>query len=397
MREVLAIPPFRRFFLASLITQAGDQVHRIALYVLVYQLTGSTAAVAAVLSAQLLVNTFLSPFLATWVERRERTRLFVLTQVVQGLLVLLIPALGTRNLLFLWFLVFAVHLFQRMEYPLIAAMTPELVPKEHLDAANGLVSFSQRFSEVAVVGLAGLLVAAVGPVPAFYLNALSFFLAAFLLLGLPRIHPPKGEGGHYWQQLKEGFAFIFKNPTVRRAIAALFVVALLGSVEGVLGVALALGPLNVGSEGYGVIEMVLALGAVLGAVWVPTWTRRWDREWVLALAFFLFGLTVASVGLIPVFLWVVVAYFLGGIFNQAFLVPVRSLLQLETPKAMLARVFGVVGSVIGTAVLIGVMGGGVVADRIGVLTTYLLAGTGITLVGAYLILAKLRDRRARPR
>ncbi len=397
MRAVLTIPAFRRFFIASLITQAGDQVHRIALFVLVYELTGSTAMVAAVLSAQLLVNVFLSPFLAAWAEHRERRGLFVASQVIQGVLVLLIPLVGTKSLLLLWGIVFAAHIFQRLEYPLIAAITPELVPEEHLDEANGLVSFTRRFSEVAVVGLAGVLVATIGPVSAFYLNAASFFMAALLLLGLPHIPPPAAERGSYLEEVKEGFAFLLTHPLLRRVVGALFVAALLGSVENVLGVALALGVLKVGSQGYGAIEMALALGAVLGAIWVPLWTRRIDRELVFSYSFLLFGLGIASVALWPVFPWVVVAYFLSGLFNQGFLVPVRSLLQLETPKQLVTRVFGAVGSVTGTAVLLGVMGGGVVADLIGVLATYLLAGMGVALVGVYLIAAKLKNRFIPPR
>ncbi len=397
MREVLAVPAFRRFFIASLITLAGDQLHRVALYVLVYRMTGSTASVAAVLSAQLVVDVLLSPLLATWAERRERRGLFVASQLVQGVLVLFIPLYAAQNLYLLWALVFAIHIFQKLEYPLIAAMTPELVPAHLLDEANALVAFAKRFSEVAVVGFAGLLVAAVGPILAFYLDALSFFVAALLLLGLPRIEPPALGEGSYWQQVKEGFAFLFRHPRLRRVIGALFTAALLGSVENVLGVALALGVLGVGSAGYGVIEMALALGAVLGAIWIPRWTRRFGRERVFAYSFLLFGLGIASVGLVPVFFWAVAAYFLSGLFNQGFLVPLRSMLQLDTPKHLVTRVFGAVGSVSGTAVLIGVMGGGVVADRIGVLPTYLLAGLGVALVGVYLILAARGETPASPR
>jgi len=387
MREVLAIPAFRRFFLASLITLAGDQLHRIALFVLVYQLTGSTAMVAAVLSAQLVVDVLLSPLLATWAEQRERRGLFVISQMTQGLLVLLIPMYGVSNLYVLWALVFAIHIFQKLEYPLIAAMIPELVPERLLDEANGLVAFAKRFSEVAVVGFAGLFVAAVGPVLAFYFDSLSFFVTALLLAGLPKIEPPRQVHKSYWEQVREGFSFIYRHPLLRRVIGALFAAALLGSVENVLGVALAMGILNVGSAGYGVIEMALALGAVLGAVWVPRWTRRFGRERVFAYSFLMFGLGIASVGFLPYFSWAVAAYFLSGVFNQGFLVPIRSILQVETPKHLITRVFGAVGSVSGTAVLMGVMGGGVVADRIGVLTTYLLAGGGVALVGFYLLLA----------
>jgi len=382
----LGIPAFRRLFIASFITLAGNQLHRIALFVLVYQMTGSTASVAAVLSAQLVVDVFLSPLLATWAERQERRNLYVLSQIIQGLLVLLIPLGGAQNLYLLWFLVFAIHIFQKLEYPLIAAITPEIVSVHLLDEANGLLASAQRFAEVAVVGLAGFLVAAVGPLFAFYIDALTFFVSAWLLLGLPRMEPSKELSGDYWAQVKEGFFFIFQHPVLRRVLGALFVAALLGSVENVLGVALAVDVLGVGSAGYGVVEMALALGAVLGAIWVPQWTRSWGRELVFAISFLLFGLGIASIGLIPVFAWAVVAYFLSGVFNQGFLVPLRSLLQVETPRHLVARVFGAVGSISGTAVLIGIMGGGVVADWIGVLPTYIVAGLGVTLVGIYLLL-----------
>ncbi len=391
MREVLAIPAFRRFFIASLITLAGDQLHRIALFVLVYQKTGSTASVAAVLSAQLVVDVFLSPLLATWAERKERRGLYVASQLIQGFLVLLIPLWGVQSLYRLWGLVFVIHVFQKLEYPLIAAITPELVPQSLLDEANGLLASAQRFAEVAVVGLAGLLVAAIGPIFAFYLDALSFFVTALLLQGLPRMEPSLRGGGSYWAQVKEGFRFIYQHPVLRRVLGALFIAALLGSVENVLGVALAVSVLKVGSAGYGVIEMALALGAVLGAVWVPRWTRKLGRERVFAYSFLFFGLGIASVGLIPFFLWAVAAYFLSGVFNQGFLVPLRSILQVETPKHLVTRVFGAVGSISGTAVLIGIMGGGVVADRIGVLPTYVLAGAGVALVGVYLLLTALRS------
>jgi len=396
MWATLAIPSFRRFFLASFITQAGDQVHRIALYVLVYELTGSTAAVAAILSAQLVVDIFLKPLLAAWAEGRERRNLFVLSQVAQGLLVLLVPQVA-EALPLLWALVFVLQVFQALEYPLIAAIVPELVPEEQLDAANGLVAFTKRFSEGAFVGLAGLLVAAIGPVPAFYLNAASFFVAALLLMGLPRLPAPEVKTQGYWARIKEGFSFIAGHPLLRRAILALFLAALLGASENVLGVALAMGVLGVGSAGYGAIEMAMALGAVAGSILVPQVTRRYPHRLVYAASFLLFGAAIATVGMLPFFLWAVVAYFLSGLFNQGFLVPLRTMLQTETPKELIARVFGAVGSVSGTAVLLGIMGGGAVADAIGVLTTYLIAGVGVALLGLYLVAVELGELKQKSR
>ncbi len=386
MATALRHAAFRRFFFATLITQSGNQLHRVALMVMVYRLTGSNAMVALVLTAQLLVSAVVAPLLATWAETQERRRLLILAQLAPGLLVPFIPLVGVKSLLLLWAIVFAVAFFQYLEYPVVAAATPDLVSEEDLDSANGLIAFANRFAEVAVVGLAGLLVAAVGPAIAFYLDAASYLLAAALLVGLPRLPgAPPEPGKGYWARVMEGFHHIARTPVLRRSIGALVAAALLGSVENVLGVALALGVMKVGSAGYGAIEMSLAAGAVLGAVTIAFWTARFGRGAVFSLSFIFFGAVLFAVGLYPVFLWVVVAYFLAGYANQGFLVPLRSLLQIATPKNLLTRVFGAVGAATRTAVLFGVVGGGAVADRIGVPTTYLIAGLGVVAVGLYLV------------
>jgi len=384
MRLLRGHPVFRRFFVAAFITEAGDQVHRIALMIYVFQRTGSSSAVALVMAAQILVNILIAPFLSAWAEARERRSLLVATQVAQGFLVLLIPWLGMGSLVVLWVLVFLIQIFQSLEYPLIAAVTPELVPEEHLDEANGLIAFTKRFAEVAVTGLAGLLVAVVGPVFAFYLDSASFFVTAGLLLGLPRILPQGGQNGGYLERVVEGFGHILRTPVLRRSIGALAVAALFGSVEKVLGVALAEGVLRVGSKGYGAIEMSLALGAVVGTLVVAAATRRLGREKVFVWSLVFFGAALLSVGAYPVFLWVLAAYFLTGLFNYGFLVPLRGVLQTHTPKPLITRVFGAVGATSQSAVLAGTLGGGLVADAVGVPITYMAAGFGVALVGLYL-------------
>ncbi len=394
MGTALKYPSFRRFFTGSLITQFGDQVQRIALMVLVYQLTGSAAKVAFVLSAQFLVSVFLAPFLAAWAEGQERRRLLVLSQLIQGGIVALIPLVAAHSLLGLWLFVFVMTLFERLEYPLIAAITPELVPEEALDDANGLVAFTKRFSEVLGVGLAGLLVAWLGPALAFYLDAVSFLVTAALFLGLP-VLPPKGRPqGGYWQRVWEGFAFILKKPVLRRVTGGLTAAALFSSVEIVIGVVLALGVLKVGSAGYGAMEMSLAAGAALGSVLAARWIPQLGRARAFILAIILFGLFNFLIGAFLVFWWVLVAYFLAGHFNGAMLVPVRGLLQTHTPKEMLVRVFGAVGSMTSAAVLLGTVIGGPVADAIGVPLTYMIAGGLTVFLGLYLFFAGVPEEEA---
>ncbi len=380
MFRALRHPHFKRLFFAALVNESGNKIHRIALMVLVYTLTESAGTVALIMSAELVVSAVFAPVLTAWADTLERRRVLVGVQLGQAALVIWIPIIGERSLLLLWLLVFAVQVLQSVERPLIAAATPELVPESSLDHANGLISFAERFSEVAFVGLAGLLVAAVGPEPAFYIDAVTFVTSATLLSGLPSLRPPQTDSNGYWGRVVEGYRYLLSVVPLRRTTLALASAALFGSVENVLGVVLALGVLKVGSAGYGVIEMAMAAGAVAGALLIASLLDRYRRGRVFLISMLVFGFFIASVGAWPIFWWVMVAYFLSGLLNMGFLIPARGILQTHTPPELRARIFGAVGSAAQTAVLVGVVFGGAIADVIGVTTTYLLAGIWVSLV-----------------
>ncbi len=174
--------------------------------------------------------------------------------------------------------------------PIQNAVVPDLVPKEEVDEANGLVVFAERFSEVLFVGVAGVLVAWIGPAPAFNLNAATYLLSGLILLGLPPLRPEQVGAGSFWVRVKEGIGHLFRQKAVRRAVGTLFVAAAFGSVEAALGVVLAIKWLGVGSTGFGFMEAALALGAILGAVWTPYLLRRLPRERLFLYALILFGL-----------------------------------------------------------------------------------------------------------
>jgi predicted MFS family arabinose efflux permease len=92
-------------------------------------------------------------------------------------------------------------------------------------------------------------------------------------------------------------------------------------------------------------------------------------------------------GLFPVYAWVLVAFFLGGFLNMAFIVPARSILQLHTPQEMRGRIFAAFSAVMNAAVLTGTMLGGALEGQIGAPMVFLLAGVMVSLAAGYVLLA----------
>ncbi|GAA6756884.1 MFS transporter [Thermus thalpophilus] len=377
---------FARLLLAYLVSQAGSKIHRVALLVLIYLLTENALWVSLTLGVQLLGTVVFSPLLSTWADTQDRKRLLVWSDLLRAPLVALIPLLGAKSLPFLLLLVFLIELLRNLHDPIQNAVVPDLVPKEEVDEANSLILLADRLSEVLFVGAAGVLVAAVGPAYAFYLDAATYLASGLLLLGLPSLKPERMPKAGFFARVKEGLGHLWQTPSIRRAVGTLFAAAAFGSVETALGVVLAIKWLQVGSAGFGFMEAAMALGAILGGLALPRLLAKVPRERLFLLALLLFGLFEASVGLFPVFAWVLLAFFVGGFLNMAFIVPARSILQLNTPQEMRGRIFAAFGAVMNAAVFIGTMLGGALEGPLGAPTVFLLAGLGVSLAATYTLL-----------
>jgi MFS family permease len=380
MWKALRYKHFARLFYASLISQAGSKIHRIALLLLVYSLTHDAIWISLVLAAQLVATMGVGPLIAAWSDTQERRRLLVGSDFLRALLVPLIPLVGIRSLPLLLVLVFVVEVLRIVHDPIASAVIPELLPEEGVDAANSLILFAERFAEVAFVAAAGALVAFVGTAPAFWLDALTYLVSGVLLLRLPRLDIAGVDRAGYWSRVRGGLSHILNQPAIRRTVLTLFTAAMFGSVETALAFVLAISFLQVGSAGFGVMEAMVALGAVLGTFAAPYFSARISRERLFLIALFGFGVCEAAMGAAPIFALVLAALLIFGVMNMLFIIPARSILQLNTPTELRGRTFAAFGAVMNGAVIIGTMLGGALAQPLGAPLLFVVAGLLVAVV-----------------
>jgi MFS family permease len=380
MWKALRHKNFARLFYASLISQAGSKIHRIAILLLVYTLTHYAIWISLVLAAQLVATMGVGPLIAAWSDTQERRRLLVGADFLRAILVPLIPLVGVRSLPLLIGLVFAIEVLRILHDPIASAVIPELLPEEGVDAANSLMLFAERFAEVAFVAAAGALVAFVGSAPAFWIDSLTYLVSGILLLRLPRLEIAGVDRGGYWSRVRGGLSHILRQPAIRRTVITLFTAAMFGSVETALAFVLAISFLQVGSTGFGVMEAMVALGAVLGTLAAPYLSARISRERLFLVALFGFGICEAAMGALPIFGLVLAAALVFGVMNMLFIIPARSILQLNTPAELRGRTFAAFGAVMNGAVIIGTMLGGALAQPLGAPLLFVLAGLLVSIV-----------------
>jgi MFS family permease len=377
---------FARLFSATLIAEIGARIHRIALLVLVYTITTDALWVSLIVAIQVAASVGVGIMVSPWSEAQDRKRMLAASDLLRACLMPLIPLLGVRSLGVLLALVFAIEVLRNVYDPIRNAVVPDLVTEEELDSANGLLLFAQRFAEVAFVGLAGILVAAVGPQPAFWINAFFYLVSGTILLSLPRLTRGKPMYPDYRSRAQEGIMHMIGSRVIRRVVGTLFVAAMFGSVGSVLGVVLAIKVLQVGSAGFGFLEAAMALGAIVGTLLVPRLTTRIPRERLFLAGLFTFGLFLASIGVFPTMGWVLVAYLITGALNMTFLIPVRSILQLNTPTELRIRTFAAFSAILSSAMLIGALLSGILEGYLGSPLIFLLAGLTISAVALSVVL-----------
>lgn len=280
--------------------------------------------------------------------------------------------------------------------PAKQAALQALTTEDDRGAANGLSLGFNQASKIVAPAIGGLMLAALAPAQVFLINACVSMVAAGLLLRLAPLPATTTEGaGRFWSELTEGWRVVMSKPALR---AALWLMAL-----GFFSVFIydSLVPPLTRTLGFSEVQLGLVLsavggGGVLGAILSGRRVaKRPFRQVSVAMA--LSGLLVAGVGLSAALAWglpfagFLVGSALIGITSTAVLVPIRTVIQTETPPSHMARVAALSEAVNTLAILTAPFIGAAIAEASGVGFAF-VAGGSLALATA--LIALRLDRRS---
>jgi MFS family permease len=185
--------PFTMILIGQAISNLGDGVFYIALAWQVLLMTHSATAMGIVLIAGMIPRLAFVLIGGVTADRISRRLIVLWSDGGRGVVVLMISILGFTGHLQFWHLVVEALLFGVVDgffNPAILAITPDLVEKDDLTSANGLISMSGTIAQLLGPALGAGFIALTGPMGAFAANALSFFISvAFLLpVHIPERH-----------------------------------------------------------------------------------------------------------------------------------------------------------------------------------------------------------------
>jgi MFS family permease len=376
--SLLKNPYFMQLWVGQGISFMGDAVSMIALVVLVVQITGNASAVGGALVARLL-PTLASPLAGVFADRLDRRLVLVASDLARAVLVL--GMVFTRNLIFLYVLIFLMGMARTLFNPTIRAAFPSVVGSGDLTRANALLSGTFSVSIMAGPALGGLLVASLGVNAAFLLDAVTYIISAVFLsrLSLPR--PERSNGEHFGQDLRAGLGYLAGARVPLAIVVGTFLTILTINTTIPAEVFLAKVTFDAGDAGYGLLVGLWGGGMALGSALMAALGDKVSPVPLYFLSIFVGALALTGVGLAPAFAFALGALMVEGIATGIDNVATDTILQKQVPDAFLGRVFAVRFMSYSAGEAIAYPLGALIVDEIGPSSTYLLAGIATAVAG----------------
>jgi len=342
VRPLQTSPEFRRLWIGHAFSAVGTGMTGVAVAVQVYDLTASSLAVGAVGLATMIPTLLMGLFGGAIADAVDRRRLVVGTSSGLALVTLLLAAQAALDLRQLWLLYVLVAVqsgLSAIDAPARRTFPPRLLPPELLPAAGTLIHFSWQVSFFVGPLLAGALITSVGASAVYAIDALTYGLAAWTIIGI-RPMPPEGGGTAAGvRSVLEGLRFARRHPLIAAVLLADLNATVLAMPHALFpeladtrfgGGALATGLLYAAPGIGGLVAAVLS--GPLGGV------RRQGAALLLAVG--CWGVGILGLGLSPT-LWAAVGCLaVAGAADVVTVVFRGAILQLSTPDAYRGRISG---------------------------------------------------------
>ncbi|EEK79504.1 MFS transporter [Bacillus cereus] len=181
---------FKFLWIGQLLSTLGSSITMVILPVVVYSLTGSTVVMGMTMAMYMLPNILALPFAGLVVDRIDRVKLMLFTDIIRCILMLLLGSLILMDVLTITLLYVLVALYGLMEgifQPAYSAVRAKVFVPEIRNAANALTQMSNQGIRLIGPALGGLIVSVASAGIGFGLDAATYLLSFFCLLFLKEI------------------------------------------------------------------------------------------------------------------------------------------------------------------------------------------------------------------
>jgi len=268
---------FRLFFTGQSISLIGTWMTRVATSWLVYRLTGSALLLGTVSFAGQIPTFLFAPFAGVLVDRLNRRKLLVWTQVLAGIQSLALAALTLARIITIHEII-VLSIFQGLinafDMPgrqsfLVQMVSGDTGKPDKQDLSNAIALNSSIVNVARLIGpaIAGVVIAAVGEGYCFAIDGASYIavVASLLMMRVPPLLIQRATSSML-EQLREGWSYVVHFRPIRTILSLFALLSLMGMPFMVLMPIFASQVLHGGAHTLGYLMGASGVGALISAI-----------------------------------------------------------------------------------------------------------------------------------
>jgi MFS family permease len=401
---------FRAIWLAAVISGLGDRIAAIALYLLIYRLSGDPMDLGILAATQIVPAIVLGPVAGLVCDRRSRRGVMIVSDLISAVVVAAVPLVQTPGQVYA--LAVLLGCGRQFTGPARMALLPDVVGRELLGGANSLLMLTRNVVLLVGPAVGGALVAWQGTDPAFWTDAVTFVASAAVLtfglastreegalalasaaggaasepIGLTEPTAPSRTLGdrvsELWRDAMAGLSGVWSHAGLRVAFGFFAILTFVTAMQQPLVVVFVKDVLAGSDRDLGFIIAAAGLGGILGALMGGVAVGRRHPLRVIALLTALDGVLLLVFALNRDVVVALLLFAGFGALATLAQIALATFLQRMAPDDRRGRTFGWLGTVVGPLSLAAVFLGPWLAGLVGVVVVLAACGAAELAVSA---------------
>ncbi|MFH1288254.1 MAG: MFS transporter [bacterium] len=371
------------FFGGQSVSLVGTWMQHIAMSWLVYRLTNSVFILGMVGFLIQIPVFFLTPFAGIFVDRWDRRRLLIITQILAVIQAVVLSILFFLNIIAVWHIIILgiiLGLINVFDMPARHVFVVDIIEKKE-DLGNAIALNSAMVNIARLLGpsLAGLIIAWAGEGVCFLFNAVSY-LAAIIALFLIKTNPlldNRNKKLAPWTEFKEGFGYAFGLPLVRSMLFLLALTSLMSMSYQTLMPVFVKDILKSDARLLGFLMGGSGIGALAGAFYLASRKNIDGLGKAVVFASGVFGMSLLLFSLSRNFWFCLFCMLCSGFGLMVQMAGSNTILQTMVHDDKRGRVMGLFLTAFVGVMPFGSLLSGWIASLVGTPNTILICGIGV--------------------
>ncbi|MFD1032524.1 MFS transporter [Metaplanococcus flavidus] len=355
--------------LASLgIAGIGDFIYLVAINIIVYQMTGSAAAVAGLWIVSPIVNILTKFWTGSFIDYRSKKGVIITTYLLRAGLIALLPF--APNIVGIYVILVFLSVAKSFFGPSSVTYTTMLVPKAKRKRFNSIRSVTSSGAFIIGPAIAGTLILLSSIHVTLWINAVFFVVAAILLTGLPEKETIDREKipAMTFKQVQSDFSVVKQFLSQNKYIAFIYL-----SFIGVMIFSFAMDAqevvftqkvIGLSEVDYSLLISITGIGSVTGGILLSVFASKFSLRGMIVI-----GVLMTAVGyIIYAFSWsfgtITIGFVILGFFNVFMNAGISTFYQNNIPVALMGRVTSIFQLIQSAVQVVFILAIGILADVI---------------------------------